>query len=74
VKEKLIQCTKKLLDQLNGKPQPVPDELPLFSCHANLITFNHRKTVVLMNDETISQMPLRLGGVVKFGLVPKLVI
>lgn len=48
----LIQCTKKLLDQLKIKPQPVPDELPLFSWHANLITVNHRKTVVLMNDET----------------------
>lgn len=48
----LIQCTKKLLDQLNVKPQPVPDELPLFSWHANLIIVNHRKTVVLMNDET----------------------
>lgn len=48
----LIQCTKKLLDQLNVKPQPVPDELPFFSWHANLIIVNHRKTVVLMNDET----------------------
>jgi len=47
----LIQCTKKLLGQLNIKPDLQAEEEPLFSWHANLITVNHRKTVVLMNDK-----------------------
>ncbi|WP_075983012.1 plasmid pRiA4b ORF-3 family protein [Bacillus massilinigeriensis] len=47
----LIQCTKKLQDQLKIKPSAPPEENPLFSWHANLITFNRRKTVVLMNDQ-----------------------
>lgn len=46
----IIQCTKKLLDQLKIKPIKAIDELPLFSWHANLITVNHRKTIVLVND------------------------
>ncbi len=47
----LIQCTKKLLDELKIMPDAVVDEtLPLFSWHANLITVNRRKTVVLVND------------------------
>ena len=33
----LIQCTKKLLDELNSKPEGQVDEEPLFSWHANLI-------------------------------------
>lgn len=47
----LIQCTKKLLDELNIKPETQAIEEPLFSWHANLITVNRRKTVVLMNDK-----------------------
>lgn len=46
----LIQCTKKLLDQLNIKPDLHTEEELLFSWHANLITVNRRKTVVLVND------------------------
>ena len=46
----LIQCTKKLLDELGIKPTVMSDELPLFSWHANLITINRRKTIVLVND------------------------
>ncbi|WP_027364989.1 plasmid pRiA4b ORF-3 family protein [Desulfotruncus alcoholivorax] len=46
----LIQCTKKLLDELNIKPASHPDEEPLFSWHANLVRVNRRKTVVLVND------------------------
>jgi len=46
----LIQCTKKLLDQLNIKPESQVDEDPLFSWHANLITVDRRKAVVLVND------------------------
>jgi hypothetical protein len=47
----LIQCTKKLLGQLNIKPASSIEEEPLFSWHANLITLNRRKTVVLVNDK-----------------------
>ena len=46
----IIQCTKKLLDQLKIKPVIAIDDLPLFSWHANLITVNHRKAIVLLND------------------------
>ncbi len=50
----LIQCTKKLLEELKIKPKeveaaPEPRE-PLFCWHANLIRLNRRKTVVLVND------------------------
>lgn len=47
----LIQCTKKLLDQLNIKPEIQVEHELLFSWHANLLTVNRRKAVVLMNDE-----------------------
>ncbi|MBC7075950.1 MAG: plasmid pRiA4b ORF-3 family protein [Syntrophomonadaceae bacterium] len=47
----LIQCTKKLLDQLNIKPASSASEEPLFSWHANLIRVNRRKAVVLVNDK-----------------------
>lgn len=46
----LIQCTKKLLTELKLKPTPAPKEDPLFSWHANILTVNRRKTLVLMND------------------------
>ncbi len=46
----LIQCTKKLLDQLKVKPEKGEKEKPLFSWHANLKRINHRKTVILVND------------------------
>lgn len=46
----LIQCTKKLLTELKLKPTPAPEEEPLFSWHANILTVNRRKTLVLMND------------------------
>ena len=47
----LIQCTKKLLDQLNIKPEAHLEEDPLFSWHANLIRVGRRKAVVLVNDK-----------------------
>lgn len=47
----LIQCTKKLLDKLNIKLQEYVEEDLLFSWHANLITVNRRKIVVLVNDK-----------------------
>jgi len=46
----LIQCTKKLLDELGIKNPPQKKEPGLFSWHANLITFNRRKTLVMVND------------------------
>lgn len=47
----LIQCTKKLLDALKIKPEAVVEYDPLFSWHANLMTVNRRKVVVLVNDK-----------------------
>ncbi|MDK2903624.1 MAG: hypothetical protein PWQ93_1543, partial [Clostridiales bacterium] len=47
----LIQCTRKLLDRLEIEPGPQADEEPLFSWHANLITVDHRRAVVLLNDK-----------------------
>ena len=47
----LIQCTKKLLDQLNIKPVERLEADPLFSWHANLMIVNRRKAVVLVNDK-----------------------
>ncbi|WP_282154501.1 plasmid pRiA4b ORF-3 family protein [Cytobacillus gottheilii] len=48
----LIQCTKKLLDQLNMKAEAAAEEEPLFSWHANLLTINRKKTIVLVNNLT----------------------
>ncbi|MCM3670971.1 plasmid pRiA4b ORF-3 family protein [Mesobacillus maritimus] len=48
----LIQCTKKLLDQLGVKPVSGVEGDPLFSWHANLLVINRRKTLVLVNDAT----------------------
>ncbi|MHC0037628.1 plasmid pRiA4b ORF-3 family protein [Pseudoneobacillus sp. C159] len=46
----IIQCTKKLLIELKIAPSAVSEEAELFSWHANIMTMNRRKTVVLMND------------------------
>jgi hypothetical protein len=55
----LIQCTKKLLDKLglhkdNLEPPYGSEDFPesLMAWHANLITLNRRKAIVLMNNET----------------------
>ena len=53
----LIQCTKKLLDQLKIKPADLCAEKEReydaqFSWHANLITVDRRKTVVLVHDNS----------------------
>lgn len=46
-----IQCTKKLLEVLKVQPaQQEVEEDALFSWHANILTYNRRKTVVLVND------------------------
>ncbi|MEJ6949378.1 plasmid pRiA4b ORF-3 family protein [Natronospora cellulosivora (SeqCode)] len=47
----IIQCTKKLLDQLKIKPDMGVEEDPLFSWHANLLTINRRKVLVFVNDK-----------------------
>ncbi len=46
----IINCTKKLQDELGIKPSLVEIENPLFSWHANIVRVNRRKTVVLVND------------------------
>ncbi|MFZ3580306.1 plasmid pRiA4b ORF-3 family protein [Virgibacillus sp. DJP39] len=46
----LIQCTKKLLTELKVSPMPSEEGVPLFSWHANILTVNRRKTLVLVND------------------------
>lgn len=47
-----IGCAKKLLDELKLRPGEMVDENTLFSWHANLITINRRKAVILVNDRT----------------------
>ncbi|MGJ9459790.1 plasmid pRiA4b ORF-3 family protein [Oceanobacillus sp. CF4.6] len=46
-----IQGTKKLLDYLKINPVTQQEEDPLFSWHANLMTINRRKAIVLVNDK-----------------------
>ncbi|WP_335871116.1 plasmid pRiA4b ORF-3 family protein [Bacillus sp. 2205SS5-2] len=46
----LIQCTKKLLDELKVTPDSEVEENPLFAWHANLLNIGRKKTVVLVND------------------------
>ena len=46
----IINCTKKLCDELKINPQKVEIVDPLFSWHANIIRVNRKKTVVLVND------------------------
>ncbi|MBD1382197.1 plasmid pRiA4b ORF-3 family protein [Metabacillus arenae] len=49
----LIQCTKKLLDELGVTPVSQIEEDPLFSWHANLLKVGRKKTVVLVNDRNL---------------------
>lgn len=46
----LINCTKKLQDDLKIKPEKIEVSDSLFSWHANIIRINRRKTIVLVND------------------------
>ncbi|TYS17826.1 plasmid pRiA4b ORF-3 family protein [Rossellomorea vietnamensis] len=48
----LIQCTKKLLDELKVTTQEQSNENPLFSWHANIIKLGRKKTIVMVNDQT----------------------
>ncbi len=46
----LIQATKKLRDELNLEEPEQTARPTLFSCHANFLRINRRKTIVLVND------------------------
>jgi len=49
----IIQCTKKLLDELKLKSPAAPqEEESQFAWHANVMTFARRKTVVFVHDST----------------------
>lgn len=56
----LIQCTKKLLDELKVKPELEVEAPPLFSWHANFLTLKRRKTIVFVHD--ISRYVIVLHG------------
>src|SRR5574342_740055 len=47
----LIHCSKKLLDELKMKPDPVLEEEPLFSWSAHVLTIQRRKMVVAVNNQ-----------------------
>jgi len=49
-----IQCTQKLLKELKVKPVEIQENLsPLSSWHANLLTFDRRKCVLISNNKTL---------------------
>ncbi|MBN8209792.1 plasmid pRiA4b ORF-3 family protein [Bacillus sp. NTK071] len=48
----LIQCTKKLLDELKVSPGTPSEENALFDWHANVIKIGRKKVLVLVNDLT----------------------
>jgi len=47
-----IQCTKKLLKELGVVELQAAEEESIFCWHANLLTMNRRKAIVLMNDSS----------------------
>lgn len=47
-----LQCTKKLLDLLKIKPEAGAEEEKKFSWHANVVTMDRRKMLVLVHDAT----------------------
>lgn len=69
-----IGCTKKLLDELGCKPFEARTENPIFSWHANLLTINRRKAVLLINDD--SRYPVLLFGLkaANFKILNKLIV
>lgn len=68
-----IGCTKKLLDELKCKSTEAFAENPIFSWHANLLTMNRRKAVLLINDD--SRYPVLLFGLkaADFKMLDKLI-
>ena len=59
----VIHCTKKLLDALNLPPVSVDTPDPFFSWHANLLTVNRRRVLLLTND--LTQRTILLYGIWK---------
>lgn len=47
----IIQCTKKLIDELGITPSESLDTDDLFAWHANFSVINRRKAVILQNDK-----------------------
>ena len=47
-----ISCTRKLLEFLGETPAEKSGASPLYDWHAHIITKNHRKMLVLLNDQT----------------------
>lgn len=47
-----IQCTRKLLDFLNPEIKAKDTDNDLYSWHANYITINRKKLLIIMNDLT----------------------
>ncbi|MFE7060725.1 plasmid pRiA4b ORF-3 family protein [Sutcliffiella sp. NPDC057660] len=47
----LIQCTKKLLDELKVTPEAPLEVDPLFAWHANVLKLGRKKALVLVNDK-----------------------
>jgi len=47
----LIQCTKKLLDELKVTPEAPIEVDPLFAWHANVLKLGRKKALVLVNDK-----------------------
>lgn len=47
-----LQCTKKLLDQMKAKPELIEAQDERFFWHANVVTVERRKMLVLVHDLT----------------------
>jgi hypothetical protein len=47
-----LQCTQKLLKELNTDLSPVKDTDPITLWHANLLSLDRRKCVLFTNDQT----------------------
>lgn len=47
----IIHSTQKLLKELNIQPIDI-EEKDIFSWHANLVTLNNQKSIVLINDKS----------------------
>ncbi|WP_409967504.1 plasmid pRiA4b ORF-3 family protein [Bengtsoniella intestinalis] len=54
----IINCTKKLQEELDIKPEKLEITDRLYSWHAHIIRVNRRKTVVLVNDASRYQVVL----------------
>ncbi len=48
----LIHCTKKLVDEMDIELPIEEEESPVFSWHANFVTLNRRKVLILLQDRS----------------------